>query len=149
MPLRVRLRRALALPAIAALTALLTFIGAGTASADPVPIGLPIGEVAFQANTNHLFVYNSANNAHADVGFGMAAGTSPALSTLPSGAGELTAPVAFQANSGVLWLYYPATNGHTDTGLHMAPGTSPSVAPGSDDFAVAFQGSNGHLIIDR
>jgi hypothetical protein len=41
-----------------------------------------------------------------------------------------------------LWLYYPATSGFTDTGLKMAPGTSPSVAPGTDDFAVAFQGSN-------
>jgi hypothetical protein len=97
-------------------------------------------EVAFQANTGHLFVYDTSGNKVTDSGLGMAAGTSPSIVRLPGGGYQ----VAFQASTGHLFTYDPQNNTHTDSGLGMAAGTSPSVADGTE---VAFQASTGHLYL--
>jgi hypothetical protein len=95
-------------------------------------------EVAFEANTGHLFVYDPANNSHVDSGLGMKAGTSPSIVTDPSG-GYV---VAFQANTGDLYSYDTATNGSSNAGLGMQAGTSPAIS-GPDQ--VVFQANTGDL----
>jgi hypothetical protein len=53
----------------------------------------------------------------------MAAGTSPAITSLPAGGYQ----TAFRANTGNLWT--AGTADVTDRGLTVAAGTSPSIAP--------------------
>jgi CHAP domain len=94
-------------------------------------------QVAFQANTSHLFTYNPASNTDDDTGLGMAAGTSASIA-----AGY---KVTFQANTGDLYLHDTA-NGNVKTGLGMAAKTSPAIAasPGGG-YEVAFQANTSHL----
>jgi hypothetical protein len=74
-------------------------------------------EVAFQANTGHLWTVGS--DPHGDWGLGMMPGTSPSLAGL-SGSGY---EVAFQANTGNLWTV--GSDPHGDWGLGMMARTSP------------------------
>jgi hypothetical protein len=69
----------------------------------------------------------------------MAAGTSPSITALTSGAWK----VAFQANTGSLWTAGPS---NANLGLGMAAGTSPSItALTSGAWKVAFQANTGSL----
>ena len=62
-------------------------------------------EVAFQANTGHLYTYNPGNNASVNADLGVASGTSPSIA---SSSGVYL--VAFQANTGDLYTYNPGSN---------------------------------------
>jgi hypothetical protein len=94
---------------------------------------------AFQANTSHLFIADSAG-VH-DTGLGMAAGTSPAIAGT-SGGGWV---VAFQANSSRLWTFNSAGAAH-DTGLGMAAGTTPAITGlAGGGWAAAFQANTTRL----
>src|SRR5262249_46738093 len=56
--------------------------------------------IAFQANTGHLWEYQSNSGAGYDRHLGMMAGTSPSVAA--SGSGET---IPFQADTGNLWAY--------------------------------------------
>jgi hypothetical protein len=93
-------------------------------------------EIAFQANTGNLWAVGE--DQAGDLGYGMMAGTSPAITCLTGGGYE----VAFQANTGNLWTV--GQDGHGDWGTPMMAGTSPAIAALSGGgYEVAFQGSNG------
>ena len=110
-----------------------SLLAAGAPSASAATIN---DQVAFQANTGHLYTYDPANKSSTDGGLGMKAGTSPSFA-----GGE----VAFQANTGHLYTYDPANKSSTDAGLGMAAGTSPAIEPDGSGYAVAFQANTGHL----
>jgi hypothetical protein len=97
------------------------------------PPDLPI---AFQANTGTLWVVGPGGPG--DLGFGMAAGTSPSLTRLTNGGIQ----VAFQANNGRLYTWGSA--GTADLGFGMAAGTSPSItALPNGGYQIAFQANTG------
>ena len=79
-------------------------------------------EVAFQDDTNHLWLYHPAGNTNRDTHLGMTPGTSPAITAIP-GAYE----IAFQADTGILWVYDTRT-GAKPSGLGMWIASSPAVA---------------------
>jgi hypothetical protein len=94
-------------------------------------------EIAFQANTGSLWTVGG--DPHGSWGAGMMAGTSPAITALPSGGYQ----VAFQANTGHLWTV--GAQGSGDLGYGMMSGTSPAIAPVSGGYEIAFQANTGHL----
>jgi Stage II sporulation protein len=99
-------------------------------------------EVAFQASTGDLYMYDPATNASQSVNLGMAEYTSPAIVDLPGGGFE----VAFQANTGDLYMYDPQNNSSYNTHLGMAAETSPAIAASPDGGEeVAFQANTGDL----
>lgn len=103
----------------------------------------PSGQMAFQANTNQLFVFSTGTGA-GNTEFGMAANTSPSVTTL--GSGEWI--TAFQSNGNQLWIRRGNTE-NGNTGFGMAPGTSPSIAPfANGEWVIAFQ-SNGNQLWTR
>jgi len=110
---------------------------AGAQSCPLAPSQLQV-PVAFQANTNFLWVDQGGNGLNQ--GFGMKAGTVPRLVT--SATNQVR--VGFQANTGHFWM---DSNGiGTDSGKAMQGTTSPSIGREiSGQTAVSFQGSNGHL----
>jgi hypothetical protein len=110
-----------------------SLLAAGAPSASAATIN---DQVAFQANTGHLYTYDPANKSSTDGGLGMKAGTSPSFA-----GGE----VAFQANTGHLYTYDPANKSSTDAGLGMAAATSPAIAANGSGHEVAFQANTGHL----
>jgi hypothetical protein len=103
----------------------------------------PRGQMAFQANTTQLFSY-STGTGPANLGLGMAAGTSPSVATLVNGESAM----AFQANTSTLWSRL-GSGAYGNTGLGMAAGTSPSVAPllggNEEEYVMAFQANTGTL----
>jgi uncharacterized protein YneR len=96
-------------------------------------------DMAFQANTGHLWYFTPSNAGNRDTGLGMANGTSPAIAS----SGE----VAFQGGgNNHLWLYDPSTGGNRDTGLGMKPGTSPAIVSlAGGGYEIAFQANTGIL----
>ena len=95
-------------------------------------------QIAFQANTGHLWYDTPTNAGNRDTGLGMATGTSPSIAA----SGE----VAFQANNNHLWLYDPSTGDSRDTGLGMKAGTSPAIVPlTGGGYEIAFQANTGIL----
>ena len=111
------------------------------AGAQPCPLATSLKlqvPIAFQANTNFLWIDQGGNGLNQ--GFGMRAGTVPSLVTI----GTNRVAVGFQANTGHFWQ---DTNGiGTDSGKAMQGTTSPSIGREiSGQTAVSFQGSNGHL----
>jgi hypothetical protein len=98
--------------------------------AAPGPIG-----IAFEANTNNLWV---ANSSGVNTAAGMMPGTSPSIAAVPGGA-----EIAFQANTGSLWVTGPLGTG--DLRLGMMAGTNPSIIQVPGGFEVAFQANTGHL----
>ena len=122
---------------------------AAQASQAPPQAGLPAHaaaasgyEVAFQANTGMLWVVR--NGVGQNLGLGMKAGTSPAITALPGGGYE----AAFQANTGDLWVVGNGVG--QDLGLGMKAGTSPAITalPGGG-YEVAFQANTGNLWVVR
>ncbi|MFT4218296.1 MAG: CHAP domain-containing protein, partial [Micropruina sp.] len=103
--------------------------------------GFSGSEIAFQANTTHLWTVGE--DARGNWGLGMMAGTSPSIAVLPTG-GYL---VAFQANTGNLWVVGAGgASGPGDTKYGMARGTSPSItALAGGGWEVAFQANTGSL----
>jgi hypothetical protein len=103
----------------------------------------PGAQMAFQANTTQLFSY-STGTGPANLGLGMAAGTSPSVATLVNGESAM----AFQANTSTLWSRL-GSGAYGNTGLGMAAGTSPSVAPllggNEEEYVMAFQANTGTL----
>ena len=92
-------------------------------------------EAAFQANAGDLGTSN-----HGDWGFGMKGGTSPAITSVPSGY-----EIAFQANTGNLWTTGTADPGH-DWALGMAAGTSPAITSlPAGGYQTAFRANTGNL----
>lgn len=135
-------RRALALPAVGGLAALLLATAAGPASARTVGeqtqrTVISSSEAAFQANTNLLYAYYPASNKHINSHLGMRPHSSPSISD---------AEVAFVANTGVLWLWHPGGNGRRDSHLIVHAG-SPAIAASADEYGVAFQGADRNLWI--
>ncbi|MEY9857875.1 hypothetical protein ABH935_003488 [Catenulispora sp. GAS73] len=98
-------------------------------------------EGAYQGTNGDLWIVDSAGTA-TDLGLGMAAGTSPSITTT----GGTNFAVAFQANTGQLWLYRSQT-GAASLKLPMAPGTSPSATLTRSGVAVAYVGQNGKLSV--
>lgn len=98
-------------------------------------------EGAYQGTNGDLWVVDPAGTA-TDLGLGMAAGTSPSITTT----GGTSFTVAFQANTGQLWLYRSQT-GAASLNLPMAPGTSPSATLTRSGVAVAYTGQNGKLAV--
>src|SRR5260370_39665426 len=136
MRLTAKLRRSLAVPATAGLTALLIAAVAAPASADTSNVR----NTAFQANTGHLFIYYPSNNSHTDTGLGVAAGTSPSY----AGSTSSGLAVAFHAATGHLRFYTATNAGHRDTGLGMAAGTSTSIEPATAGLHMAFPPDTAH-----
>ncbi|MGA3360877.1 MAG: CHAP domain-containing protein [Solirubrobacteraceae bacterium] len=100
-------------------------------------IGQPY-EAAFQANTQYMYVFGTAEKANTLQG--MKAGTNPAIAQLPTGGYE----EAFQANTGALIVV--GSGGNINTHLPMMPGTSPAIAAAPNGtFEVAYQSTNGDL----
>lgn len=101
-------------------------------------------KIAFRANTGNLWTMTPPKSI--DTGLAVAAGTSPAISSLYGGS------VAFRANTGNLWIY---KEGGTvaNTGYGMAPGTSPSITAVERNnqevtrYPIAFQGNTNTLWI--
>ncbi len=108
----------------------------------------PGGQMAFQANTNQLFVFSTGTGA-GNTGFGMAASTSPSVTTL--GNGEWVS--AFQSSGNQLWIRLGSTE-YGNTGFGMATGTSPSITTlqkeghPTEEWVIAFQ-SNGSQLWTR
>ena len=106
-------------------------------------------EVAFQANTGHLYTAGAANPYGTDQQLGMMPGTSPAIAQNREGLTDDCYVVAFQgAGNGNLWTF--TSNGSSfgkDLGLGMAAGTSPAITSFADgSYQMAFQGAgNGDL----
>jgi hypothetical protein len=126
-------RLALAVPA-AGLALAAAVIPAGTASAAPVSGSLPAAEIAFQANTGHLWTWSPAGAS--DTGLGMWAGTSPSIND--------NGEIAFMAaGSGSLWTTGPGGGGYLSLG--MMAGTSPSINDDWPSGEVAFQANTGSL----
>jgi hypothetical protein len=100
-------------------------------------------EVAFQANTGHLYLYDPATGGSSSVNLGIEVGTSPSIAVAPSGAFE----VAFEAsNTDDLWVYNSVTGLGTNSNLGMEMGTSPSIAvSASGAFEVAFESNTYEL----
>jgi microsomal dipeptidase-like Zn-dependent dipeptidase len=96
--------------------------------------------IAFHANTGMLFSTDGEGNAK-DLGFGLAAGTSPAVACDVDGGFR----IAFHANTGMLF----STDGEgnaKDLGFGLAAGTSPAVACDVDGgFRIAFHANTGML----
>jgi hypothetical protein len=118
-------------------------VSGATAQACPLPPErIP---VAFQANTNDLWLDLKGNAAGTDLSFGMMPGTVPSLVMPPGGVPE----VAFQANTGNLWIETKGRGSGVDQKLAMKAATSPSMAllPGGG-VAVAFQANTGNLWIE-
>lgn len=108
----------------------------------PAITGLWIGgaEIAFQANTGHLWVTGNAGSG--DTGLGMDFASSPSI--VVSGGGYEVAFNAFSSND--LWVY--GSDGTADQHLGMMPGTSPaigSVSSGRAAYEIAFQANDGKL----
>ena len=100
-------------------------------------------EIAFQANTGHLWTCGDPRSCQ-DKGLGMMAGTSPAITSLLGGGYE----IAFQANPGNLWSVGSGGGSdiHGNWGLGMKAGTSPSITGlAAGGYEMAFQGPAGHL----
>jgi hypothetical protein len=104
--------------------------------------------VAFQANTNYLYLYN--NGQATNTWLGMDAGTIP--SWVPSPTGPLP-KIAFQANNHHLWVG-DLNASPFDTGKIMKAGTSPSMTlianqyP-ADALIVAYSDASGRLCLYR
>jgi hypothetical protein len=85
-------------------------------------------------------IYVSGGPSSYNWGFGMMAGTSPSIASLPNGSFE----IAFQANTGYLWTV--GEDNHDSWNLGMKAGTSPSIAGFSGGgYTVAFQANTGLL----
>jgi hypothetical protein len=82
-------------------------------------------EVAFQANTGHLFIYYPSNNSHADSNLGMAGGTSPSIAALNGSVNGYG--ISFQANTGHLFVSNALDNSHADTAALICPRSARSV----------------------
>jgi hypothetical protein len=122
-------------------TVLAVALPVGFADPAAAAISSPVCQAAAQASDGNLSTYNTTNGV-ADLGLGMAPGTSPAITAVPGGSFE----EAFQANTGVLWE--DSASGAVDTGQGMAAGTSPVIAGLADGgFEVAFQANTGALIV--
>lgn len=113
----------------------------------PLPTQQP--PVAFQANTNYLYLYN--NGQPTNTWLGMYPGTIPSWVMSPTGP---LPKIAFQANTGNLFLHDMNTWPPVDTGKFMKAGTSPSMTlianqyP-ADKVIVAYQGRSGKLCLYR
>lgn len=101
-------------------------------------------EVAFQNRSGNLQTAGYLRSR--EFALGMAAGTSPAITSLENGNDGLPHwQVAFQANTGTLFTVGDIT-GPQDLGYGMAPGTSPSIArSGIAGWTIAFQANTGTL----
>src|SRR5262245_40724931 len=111
-------------------------VGAPAAQADD--------RVAFQADTGHLWEWNSTTGAGHDRHLGMMKGTSPSI--IDSGFYIPNVHIAFQADTGHLWEYTSSAGAGHDRHLGMMAGTSPSVlAAGQLTTEIAFQADTGHL----
>jgi hypothetical protein len=109
------------------------------------PLAANLAPMAFQANTNYLYLYE--NGVPTNTWDGMLPGTVPSLVVLPTAALPL---MAFQDTSGRLYLYNANTWQTTGTGRAMQAGTSPSMTIIQDSFpathvVVAYQGQDGYL----
>lgn len=142
-----RTARVLTGAGVLALATMLGLAGVQAASAAPTaPMNSGIGEggcgggaeILFQANYTNLWAVGE--DQRGDLGLGMAAGTSPAITCLTGGGWE----AAFQANTGDLWTV--GQDSHGNWGAAMKAGTSPAITalPGGG-YEVAFQGSNGDM----
>jgi len=132
---------------VLALAAILGLAGTSAASAATTgPQNSVVGEggcgggaeIAFGANTSNLWAVGE--DQRGDLGYGMAAGTSPAITCLTGGGWE----AAFQANTGDLWTV--GQDIHGNWGAPMVAGSSPAITalPGGG-YEVAFEGSNGDM----
>lgn len=103
--------------------------------------------VAFQGSDGNLWIYYSNTGEVYDLGYGMAAGTSPSVVEYGSGY-----EVAFQTNGNQMWTWNSKTGLHK-FGLGMRAGTSPSITNRADDGVndpeVAFQANNTDLYLYR
>jgi len=104
--------------------------------------------VAFQANTNHLWIRNAAGSF--DTGYPMAPYTSPSIATeIYSDFGLSLSRshqlVAFQGSDYNLWYYDPTSYYGWDTFRPMAPHTSPSIAGVEWGYEVAYQDNSNFL----
>ena len=80
--------------------------------------------IVYRATNGRLFV-RSETGTTSDTALGMAAGTSPSITALPSGGWT----AAFQASNNELW-WVNSTGSYSATRLSMAAGTSPDLVPG-------------------
>ena len=105
-------------------------------------------ELAYEGTTDNLLGFNcqwpssttlgGCNGAN--TGLGMAAGTSPSITTVNLTSYEM----AFQANTSALWI--TGSLGTGSLGLGMMPGTSPSITALTDGgYEIAFQANTGVL----
>jgi hypothetical protein len=94
-----------------------------------------IGVTVFQKDDSRLWTFDGAGAPTPSV---MAAGTRPAVATLPEGGFRK----AFQAVDRTLW--FEETNGHGRRvgPNHVAPGTSPSIATTSSTWTIAYNDGN-------
>ena len=81
-------------------------------------------EIAFQANTGSLITFGTTTDKNWKLG--MMAGTSPAITSFPSGGNQYE--VAFQANTGQVWTVGQDDHDAWNSDNTTAAGTSPSIA---------------------
>jgi hypothetical protein len=97
--------------------------------------------VAFQANTEFLWTYTSANVAK-NLGLGMNAGSSPSITQVANGSVQ----IAFEANTNELWQTSGSGSTARTLKLGMAAGTSPSItAMPTSGYMIAVQANSGLL----
>jgi surface antigen len=97
--------------------------------------------VSLQGNDGQLWTYDVSTGHIGSTGYGLASGTSPAITSLSTGGYE----VAFNSGVGYLDLWNSST-GVTGVGYGLASGTSPAITPqGSGGYEVAFQNTLGTL----
>jgi hypothetical protein len=109
---------------------------------EPLSDGPSISEdgnqIAFEANTDTLYLHNIQTGANINTGLGMNIFSSPSIG---NNFGQTWDWVAFDANTCNLW-YWDGAHGH-NTGLGMNCNTSPSMDPlGASDY-MAFEANSG------
>jgi hypothetical protein len=100
-------------------------------------------EVAIQASSTDLLLYDTLTTLSESTAAGMQPGTGPAITSTKKGF-----EVAFETNQGTL-ATYDSSNVLTDTLEQMAVGTSPSAtrsAAGGWGWETTFQGPSGRLL---